>query len=168
MVRFSRSFQIFIKPIGSLCNLGCSYCYYLEKDNLYSKGGLFHMPDDILENYIAQHIEASPDPEIRFSWHGGEPTLLGLDYFRKIVELQQRHGHKKRIVNGIQTNGTLLTEDWCRFLAKEGFSVGISIDGPGEMHDKLRLTKRVSPHTGRPCGDIISCGGKELRRIFYA
>jgi uncharacterized protein len=103
------------------------------------------MPDDILENYIAQHIEASPDPEIRFSWHGGEPTLLGLDYFRKIVELQQRHGHKKRIVNGIQTNGTLLTEDWCRFLAKEGFSVGISIDGPGEMHDKLRLTKKGKP-----------------------
>jgi uncharacterized protein len=142
MAHASRSFQIFVKPGGAVCNLGCSYCYYLKKEHLYSKGDLFPMPDDLLEEYIVQHINASPDSVTRFSWHGGEPTVLGPDYFRKIVEVQQRYQDpERRIINGIQTNGTLLTEEWCRFLAKEGFSIGLSLDGPQEMHDKFRLTK---------------------------
>jgi len=116
MVKASRSFQVFVKPGGAVCNLGSSYCYYLQKEHLYSKSDSFRMPDDILEEYIVQHINASPDSVIRFSWHGGEPTVLGLDYFRKIMEVQQRHKDpKRRIVNDIQTNGTLLTEEWCRF-----------------------------------------------------
>ena len=142
MVKASREFQVFAKPIGSICNLDCHYCYYLKKEHLYPKGESFRMSDDILEEYIVQHIDASPDPEIRFSWHGGEPTVLGLDYFRKIVALQNKHQpSNQRIANGMQTNGILLDEDWCRFLAAEGFAVGLSLDGPQEMHDRYRVTK---------------------------
>ena len=146
MVRASRGFQVFVKPIGSICNLGCHYCYYLKKEHLYPKGETFRMPEDTLEEYIVQHIDASPEPVIRFSWHGGEPTVLGLDYFRKIVALQHKHQPpNRRIVNGIQTNGTLLDEAWCRFFAKEGFAVGLSLDGPEEMHDRYRVTKDQKP-----------------------
>ena len=146
MAKASREFQVFAKPIGSICNLDCHYCYYLKKEHLYPAGESFRMTDDVLENYIAQHIKASPGTVIRFSWHGGEPTVLGLDYFRRIVALQRKHQPpKQRIVNGIQTNGTLLDEDWCRFLALEGFAVGLSLDGPEEMHNRYRVTKDQKP-----------------------
>ncbi len=141
-----REFQIFVKPIGALCNLGCRYCYYLRKQSLYPKGEAFRLPDDLLEDYIVQHMEACPTPTILFSWHGGEPTLLGLDYFRKIVALQRKHQLPNReILNGIQTNGTLLDEEWCRFLAAERFFVGLSLDGPREFHDRYRETKGQEP-----------------------
>jgi uncharacterized protein len=146
MVKASRDFQVFVKPIGALCNLDCQYCYYLKKEHLYPKCETFQMSDETLEDYIVQHIDASPEAVIRFSWHGGEPTLLGLNFFRKIVALQRKHRPPNRsIVNGIQTNGTLLTEEWCRFFAREGFAVGISIDGPPEMHDLYRVTKDQKP-----------------------
>ncbi len=146
MVKASREFQIFAKPVGSICNLDCEYCYYLKKEQLYPKGELFRMSDDLLEEYILQHINAFPGPVIGFSWHGGEPTLLGLDYFRKIVALQRKHQPPNcRITNGIQTNGTFLDEEWCRFLAEEGFAVGLSLDGPPQLHDCYRLTKGHEP-----------------------
>lgn len=146
MIRASREFQVFAKPIGSICNLDCHYCYYLKKEHLYPEGESFRMPEDILEEYIVQHIYASPEKVISFSWHGGEPTVLGLDYFRMIVALQRKHQPPdRRIANGIQTNGTLLDEDWCRFLAAEGFAVGLSLDGPQEMHDRHRVTKEGKP-----------------------
>ncbi len=146
MNRASREFQVFVKPIGPVCNLNCSYCYYLGKENLYPKAEPFRMQDEILEEYIDQHISVSPEGIIRFSWHGGEPTLLGLDYFRKIVALQQKYQSSSRlIVNGIQTNGTLLDEDWCRFFSKENFAVGLSLDGPQEIHDRHRVTKNQRP-----------------------
>ena len=146
MVKASRDFQVFVKPIGSICNLDCHYCYYLKKEHLYPEGESFRMPYDILEEYIVQHIDACPSTVIRFSWHGGEPTVLGLDYFREIVALQRKHKPPNRqIVNGIQTNGTLLDEDWCRFLAMEGFAVGLSLDGTREMHDRYRVTKDQKP-----------------------
>jgi uncharacterized protein len=146
MVKASREFQVFAKPIGSLCNLDCHYCYYLKKEHLYPQGEPLRMPADLLEEYIVQHIEAFPGPEIRFSWHGGEPTVLGLDYFRTIVALQRKHQPPdRRILNGIQTNGTLLDEDWCRFLAAENFAVGLSLDGPPELHDLYRVTKSQQP-----------------------
>jgi len=146
MVKASRDFQVFVKPIGSICNLDCHYCYYLKKEHLYPKGENFRMPHDILEEYIVQHIEACPGTVIRFSWHGGEPTVLGLDYFREIVALQRKHKPPdRRIVNGIQTNGTLLDEDWCHFFATEGFAVGLSLDGTREMHDRYRVTKDQKP-----------------------
>jgi len=137
---------VFAKPIGSVCNLGCLYCYYLEKQRMYQEGESFRMSDDILEAYIAQHISASPNPVISFSWHGGEPTLLGLEYFRNIVALQRKHQPPgTSIINGIQTNGTLLDEEWCRFLAAERFAVGLSLDGPQEIHDRYRVTKSQEP-----------------------
>ena len=146
MVKASREFQVFAKPIGSICNLDCHYCYYLKKEHLYPEGESFRMPNDILEEYSIQHIDASPETVTRFSWHGGEPTVLGLDYFHKIVALQRKHKPPdRRIANGIQTNGTLLDEDWCRFLAAEGFAVGLSLDGPQEMHDRHRVTKDGKP-----------------------
>jgi uncharacterized protein len=159
MVKASSEFQVFVKPIGSICNLGCRYCYYLEKELLYPKGESFRMPDDVLEEYIIQHIDASPETVIRFSWHGGEPTVLGLDFFRKVVALQREYQPPdRRIVNGIQTNGTVLDEDWCRFLAEEGFAVGLSLDGPREMHDRFRVTK-----DGRPTHEQTMRGYNLLR-----
>jgi uncharacterized protein len=146
MAEASRGFQVFAKPAGAVCNLGCRYCYYLKKEYLYPKGESLRMPDDILEDYIVQHINASPDQVIRFSWHGGEPTVLGLNAFRKIVALQRKHQPAgRRIANGMQTNGILLDEDWCRFLAAEGFAVGLSLDGPREMHDRYRVTRDQKP-----------------------
>jgi uncharacterized protein len=137
----SREFQIFVKPIGATCNLRCEYCYYLEKKKLYQGNESFLMTDDVLERYIIQHIEASTEKAIGFSWHGGEPLLAGLDFFRKIVSLQRKYLPAGRlIVNGIQTNGTLIDKNWCRFLSDENFVVGISIDGPGDMHNKFRIT----------------------------
>jgi uncharacterized protein len=137
-----REFQVFAKPAGAICNMSCHYCYYLEKEQLYPKGEPFHMPDDLLEEYIVQHIAASPGEVTSFSWHGGEPTILGIDYFRKIVALERKHAPTgRRIANGIQTNGILIDDDWCRFFAAEGFGVGLSLDGPQEMHDRYRVTR---------------------------
>ncbi len=146
----SREFQIFAKPAGALCNLDCGYCYYLEKQALYPQAGSFHMAPDLLERYIVQHIETSPGDVIRFSWHGGEPTTLGIDYFRKIVELQQRHVPSgKQVKNALVTNGILLSEEWCDFLSAEGFAVGLSLDGPAEVHDVYRVTKNNQPTHAR-------------------
>lgn len=136
-----REFQIFVKPVGALCNLRCSYCYYLPKKDLYpEKAGMTRMGDELLEKYIIQHIEATTDEVVMFSWHGGEPTLAGLDFYRKAVALQNKYNTDgKKIINGIQTNGTLLDEEWCRFLSEENFLVGISIDGPEEFHNRHRF-----------------------------
>ena len=139
----SREFQVMVKPIGAVCNLDCQYCYYLKKKDLYPDAKLFRMADDLLERYIVEHIGASPMESVLFSWHGGEPTLLGLDYFRRIVELQRKHCPPGReILNGIQTNGTLLDEEWCDFLEAEGFFVGLSLDGPKELHDRYRTDRQ--------------------------
>jgi len=135
-------FQVFVKPNGPKCNLDCQYCYYLDKEQLYPDSKSFRMSGELLEEYIKQHIEATSGPVNHFSWHGGEPTLLGLDYFRRIVALQDKYASpQKQIVNGIQTNGTLLNEDWCRFFADNQFVVGISLDGPQELHDIYRLNR---------------------------
>jgi uncharacterized protein len=160
MKAVSRSFQIFVKPAGAACNLACRYCYYLGKGPVGPPGAPPRMPTELLEDYIAQHIAASPDEVIRFSWHGGEPTVLGIDYFRTIVAIQRRLLPAGRtIVNGMQTNGTLLDEEWGRFLAAEGFSVGLSLDGPRELHDRHRLTR-----TGQSTFDETMRGYEVLRR----
>jgi uncharacterized protein len=140
MPKASRGFQVFAKPAGPICNMRCRYCYYLEKERLYPEGEPFRMPHDLLDAYIAQHIDASPDEVIRFSWHGGEPTLFGLDHFRTIVAFQRKHQPSSRLIaNGIQTNGTLLNKEWSEFLAAEGFAVGLSLDGPQALNDRCRL-----------------------------
>jgi uncharacterized protein len=138
----SREFQIFLKPAGASCNLGCSYCYYLEKIRLSKHDSPVVMRDDLLELYIRQHIEACTEPVITFSWHGGEPLLAGLDFYRKATSLQKKWKPAGRaIINGIQTNGTLLDESWARFFAEEDFRLGISMDGPEDLHDLYRKTR---------------------------
>ncbi|RPI97969.1 MAG: anaerobic sulfatase maturase [Candidatus Aminicenantes bacterium] len=160
MAARSRGFQVFAKPGGAACNLACRYCYYLDKGPAGPGAAPSRMPDGLLETYIAQHIAASPDDVIRFSWHGGEPTVLGLAYFRTIVEIERRLCPPGRtIVNGLQTNGTLLDEEWGRFLAAEGFSVGLSLDGSREIHDFFRLAR-----DGRPSFEDAMRGYDILRR----
>jgi len=156
----SRGFQVFVKPAGAACNLACRYCYYLGKERFSREARPLRMPEDLLDEYIAQHIAASPDELIRFSWHGGEPTVLGPDYFRGIAAIQRRHLPAGRLIaNGMQTNGTLLDDEWGRFLATEGFAVGLSLDGPREMHDRCRFTR-----DGRPSFDQTMRGYELLRR----
>ncbi len=135
-------FQILAKPVGARCNLHCAYCYYLP----YANSEPASMPYDLLEIYIRQHIQACSSPIIQFSWHGGEPTLFGLDGFRKIVSLQKKLcPAERRIINGIQTNGILLDSDWYRFLAMEGFTVGLSLDGPELIHNRFRTAQGQNP-----------------------
>ena len=142
MKTVSREFQIFAKPVGSTCNINCSYCYYHGKKSLYPETNDLLMADNILEEYIKQHIQASTENFINFSWHGGEPLLAGIEFYRKVLRFQITHKPAdKKIINGIQTNGTLINEEWCRFFAREHFLVGISIDGPAEFHDICRRTK---------------------------
>jgi uncharacterized protein len=142
MVSSERDFQVFVKPVGARCNLRCGYCYYRDKENLIDSESAFCMPADILEKYIIQHIEATTDKIINFSWHGGEPTLSGLEFFRRIVSLQEKHlPEGKTILNGIQTNATLIDDEWSRFLAESNFYIGVSIDGPESLHNKFRLNK---------------------------
>ncbi len=142
----AREFQIFVKPAGAVSNLDCHYCYYLGKRSLYPDSPAPRMSEALLEAYIVQHFAAAPGPSVDFSWHGGEPTTLGLDYFRRVVELQRKHKPAGWTVrNGMQTNGVLLDDEWCRFLAAERFHVGISLDGPAELHDAFRVTRGGQP-----------------------
>src|SRR5262245_1909878 len=140
-------FHIMTKPIGPICNLDCKYCFYLEKEKLYPAEHKWRMSDEVLDAYVRQYIESQPPdaPEIGFAWQGGEPTLLGVDFFRKVVELQQRYAGGKKITNALQTNGTLLDDAWCEFLTRHGFLVGLSIDGPRELHDRYRVDKKQQP-----------------------
>ncbi len=148
------------KPIGSTCNLDCAYCYYLSKENLPKGPGAARMSDETLELFIKQYIDAAPPQEVIFSWQGGEPTLLGLDFFRKAVAFERKHARPgQRIENDLQTNGTLLNEEWCEFLKANRFLVGLSIDGPREIHDHYRVTKG-----GRPTFDKVFAAAKLLRR----
>jgi len=138
---YPREFQVFFKPAGPACNLACKYCYYTEKSRLYH-GKMMQMPDDLLEIYIRQHIEASNGPVITFSWHGGEPMLAGINFYRKALSLQRKYNHaNKPVINGLQTNGTMITTEWCEFLAAEKFVVGLSLDGPEDLHNMYRKTK---------------------------
>ena len=156
----ARSFQVFVKPAGAACNLACEYCYYLDRGPAAGADAPARMPEDLLETYIRQHIAASPDEIVRFSWHGGEPTVLGVDYFGRIVEIERRLAPPGRqVANGIQTNGTLLDEGWGRFFASAGFAVGLSLDGPRELHDRRRRAR-----DGRPSFDAALRGWEILRR----
>jgi uncharacterized protein len=137
-----------VKPIGPICNLDCQYCYYLEKEDLYPGVSRWRMPEETLERYIRQHIAAYPAgiPEIHFSWQGGEPTLMGLDFFRRVVELQQEHCPPGvKATNSFQTNGTLLDDEWATFFQENDFLIGLSLDGPGELTDAYRVDKEGLP-----------------------
>jgi uncharacterized protein len=141
-----RAYHAMIKPVGAICNLDCSYCYYLHKEDLLGSKSKFQITDEILEMHIRQYIEGQDRDEVVFTWQGGEPTLLGLEYFEKVVELEQRYKKPgQRIENDLQTNGTLLDQNWARFLKKNNFLVGLSIDGPEELHDHYRVAKDGKP-----------------------
>jgi len=145
-----KPFHIMAKPHGPICNLDCTYCYYLEKENLYAASGRdFKMRDDVLENYIRQYIQSQPGETIQFSWQGGEPTLLGVPFFERVVELQRKYAGVRKIENGFQTNGTLLDDEWGRLFAKNKFLIGLSIDGPEELHDVYRVDKGGQPTFAR-------------------
>lgn len=133
-----RECLVMAKPAGPRCNLRCAYCYYLGKEAVLPKGP-GRLPMDVLERFIRQRLHASREPVVHFEWHGGEPTLLGLDYYRSIVRLQREHARQgQKVSNGLQTNGTLLNGAWAGLLAREGFSVGLSLDGPADLHDAFR------------------------------
>ena len=136
------AYNIMIKPVGPVCNLNCTYCYYLEKKNLYREAESFRMNEEVLESFIRQYIQSQTVPTISFVWQGGEPTLLGLDFFEKVLELQEKYAGNKQIINSLQTNGTRLDERWARFLAHNNFLTGISIDGPQHLHDHYRTDKK--------------------------
>ncbi|MBF9018301.1 MULTISPECIES: anaerobic sulfatase maturase [unclassified Oceanispirochaeta] len=138
------NFHLMAKPAGPSCNLNCTYCFYLEKESLFHEKKTM-MPDEVLEAYTEKYIRSQSFKEINFAWQGGEPTMAGLDFFRKALKLQKRFNSGKKISNAIQTNGTLLTEEWCRFLAKNKFLVGLSLDGPELLHDAYRKSKTGGP-----------------------
>jgi len=150
------------KPIGPICNLDCEYCYYLQKEELYPQSERWRMTDEMLETFIEQYITAQPknQTEITFAWQGGEPTLLGVEFFEKAVELQKKYQPPgKTITNALQTNGVLLDDRWCEFFSKNGFLIGLSIDGPAELHDKYRYDKK-----GQPTFTLVLNGLKLLKK----
>ena len=147
------------KPSGSKCNLDCKYCFYLEKEGLYPRGS-HRMTDEALETFVKAQIHAQPDgAEVLFAWQGGEPTLMGVEFFEKAVALQKQHAGGRRIANAFQTNGVLLDDAWGAFLKRENFLVGLSIDGPRELHDLYRVDKG-----GRPTFDKVMSGLSVLRK----
>ena len=127
---FARPFYVMLKPAGSDCNLSCRYCYYLEKRRMYDESAAFCMSDELFELFTRQYIEAQTSAEVLFTWHGGEPLLRPLSFYRRALSLQQRYAGGRHIDNCLQTNGTLLTDEWCRFFRDNNFLIGISIDGP--------------------------------------
>ena len=158
--RATRRFHVVVKPAGSACNLDCGYCFYLSKQQLPDGPGGGHMHDDVLEHFVRDYIQSVTADEVVFSWQGGEPTLLGVGFFEKVVALQKKHAKPgQRVENDLQTNGTLLDEDWARFLKEHNFLVGLSIDGPREIHDHFRVTKH-----GEPTFDKVFAAAQVLRR----
>ena len=136
-----RAFHIMTKPSGAICNLDCKYCYFLSKEMMYP-GSRFRMADALLETFVKQYIESQQVPEVTFAWQGGEPTLMGLDFFDRAIHYQQKHAKPGLTIhNALQTNGTLLDDEWCQFFKKHNFLIGISIDGPQALHDAYRVNK---------------------------
>ncbi|MBR0029003.1 MAG: radical SAM protein, partial [Bacteroidales bacterium] len=142
------AFNLMLKPAGSLCNLDCSYCYYLDKSEIYG-GREPRMSIDDLERYVRTYIDSCELNEVTFNWHGGEPLVLGLDFYRKAVEFEKKYAGKKIIHNTLQTNGTLVTEEWAQFFARERFLLGVSMDGTPEVHDRYRRDKGGAPTSAR-------------------
>jgi uncharacterized protein len=138
-------FHVLTKPTGAACNLDCKYCFFLVKENLYP-GSNFQMSDDVQESYIRQVLESHPGPEVPVAWQGGEPTLMGLEFFRRSIELEKKYQKPgTTILNTMQTNGVLVDEEWCDFFREHNFLIGLSLDGPREMHDTYRMDKGGKP-----------------------
>ena len=156
---FAKPLYVMLKPAGAHCNLACKYCYYLEKNKLYPTAQRHLMSDEMLEQFTREYIEAQTMNQVLFTWHGGEPLLRSIDFYRKALSLQQKYAGGRRIDNVIQTNGTLLTDEWCEFFAQNHWLVGISIDGPQPYHDHYRLTA-----VGKPSWQKVMQGIKLLKK----
>lgn len=152
-VPFGRPLYVMLKPAGPMCNLACHYCYYLEKRELYPTDKHPTMSKELLEEFTRQYIEAQTMPQVLFTWHGGEALLRSVDFYQHALKLQRRYAHGRQIDNCLQTNGTLLTDEWCKFFKENNFLIGISIDGPQEYHDHYRKT-----HNGRPTWNEVMRG----------
>ena len=142
---FARPLYIMTKPVGAICNLACDYCYYLEKSKLYQESPKHIMSDELLEKFIKEYIESQTMPQVLFTWHGGETLMRPLSFYQKAMELQRKYARGRTIDNCIQTNGTLLNDEWCRFFHDNNWLVGVSIDGPQEFHDEYRKNKQGKP-----------------------
>ncbi len=142
---FAKPIYIMTKPVGAVCNLACKYCYYLEKSNLYQDNSKHIMSDELLEKFTKEYIESQTTQNVMFTWHGGETLMRPLSFYKKAMELQKKYARGHIIDNCIQTNGTLLTDEWCEFFKENNFLVGISIDGPQEFHDEYRKNKAGQP-----------------------
>ena len=156
---FAKPLYVMLKPAGAHCNLACKYCYYLEKNKLYPTAQRHLMSDEMLEQFTREYIEAQTMNQMLFTWHGGEPLLRSIDFYRKALSLQQKYAGGRCIDNVIQTNGTLLTDEWCEFFAQNHWLVGISIDGPQPYHDHYRLTA-----AGKPSWQKVMQGIKLLKK----
>ncbi len=157
---YQRRFHVMAKPTGSVCNLDCSYCFYLHKEHLLQQEKRRYMSDETLENFIRQYIDGQDGEQVVFSWQGGEPTLMGLEFFHKVVKFQQQYKKPgQRIENDLQTNGILINDAWAEFLKANHFLVGLSIDGPRELHDRYRITR-----SGKPTFDKVMAGVDALKR----
>lgn len=157
---YQRRFHVMAKPTGSACNLDCSYCFYLHKEHLLQQEKRYYMSDETLENFIRQYIDGQDGEQVVFSWQGGEPTLMGLEFFHKVVKFQQQYQKPgQRIENDLQTNGILINDAWAEFLKANHFLVGLSIDGPRELHDRYRITR-----SGKPTFDKVMAGVDALKR----
>lgn len=156
---FAKPLYVMLKPAGAHCNLACKYCYYLEKNKLYPTAQRHLMSDEMLEQFTREYIEAQTMNQVLFTWHGGEPLLRSIDFYRKALSLQQKYAGGRRIDNVIQTNGTLLTDEWCEFFAQNHWLAGISIDGPQPDHDHYRLTA-----AGKPSWQKVMQGIKLLKK----
>ncbi len=142
---FARPLYVMTKPVGAVCNLACKYCYYLEKGNLYKDESKHVMSEELLEKFIKEYIQSQTTAEVMFTWHGGETLMRPLSFYKKAVELQRKYAGGRSIDNCIQTNGTLITDEWCQFFKENNFLVGVSIDGPQEFHDEYRKNKAGQP-----------------------
>ena len=142
---FAKPVYVMLKPVGSTCNLACEYCYYLEKKNLYSENNKQVMDERLLERFIEEYLNSQTQPQVLFTWHGGEPLMRPIGFYKKALELQREYANGRQIDNSLQTNGTLLTDEWCAFLKENNFLVGISIDGPQEFHDEFRRNRQGLP-----------------------
>ncbi len=156
---FARPLYVMLKPAGSLCNLRCKYCYYLEKNALYTEQKNHVISDEMLDKFIREYIEAQTSPDVLFCWHGGETLMRPISFYRRAIELQRKYARGRRIDNTIQTNATMLTDEWCEFFRKNNFLVGVSIDGPQEFHDEYRRTA-----TGKPTFHKVMQGIRLLNK----
>lgn len=146
---FARPLYVMLKPIGAACNLKCTYCYYLDTKRLYKEQKSYLLSEELLEKFIIQYMESQTMSPVLFTWHGGEPLLRDISFYKKALALQKKYGRGRQIDNVLQTNGTLITDEWCRFFKDNNFLIGISIDGPQRFHDKYRMANDGNPTFGK-------------------